>query len=123
MTFKIKSEQEICNTFHVTPEQIDKATRLIDCATGKIYYQVDSQSEPGKAYEVRYNQQYHRMTCTCKAGEAGLGCWHRRAALAAIYEHRQAENLQARLEAHDPEALEALREVERKDNEGFRFLA
>lgn len=122
MTFILKSEEEICATFHVTPEQIDRVMRLIDMATGKIYHQVESQSEPGITYEVRYNSQCKRLTCTCKAGQAGYGCWHRRASLAAMFESRQAENLQARLEAGDPEAMNALRALEEEENKGFQLM-
>lgn len=110
MTLIVKTEQEICEIYHVTPEQIDKASRIIDMSTGKVFYQVKSQSDPTQEpYEVRYNAQYKRLTCTCLAGQSGFGCWHRRAALAAMYEYRQQENIQARIEAGDGEAREAAR--------------
>lgn len=121
MAFVVKTEKEICAIYHVTPEQLDKASRVIDMATGKIFYQVESQSEPGKIYEVRYNSEYKRLSCTCKAGQEGFGCWHRRASLAAAYEYRQEENIQARVEAGDKEAAEAAR-LARMANEYEKML-
>lgn len=101
MAFNLKTLEEIAEHFHVTQEQIDKATRVLDCRSGKIFYQVESQSEAGKFYVVKYNSEYKRLTCTCLAGQSGFGCWHRRAALANMYEYRQQENLQARREAEE----------------------
>jgi hypothetical protein len=120
MTFNLKTEAEICEHFHVTPEQLDKATRVLDCHTGKVFYQVQSQSEPGKVYEVQYNAEYKRLTCTCLAGEAGFGCWHRRAALAAMYEYRQQENLQARREAEEDAQRRAQAAVDQRMEELYR---
>lgn len=102
----VKTEMEICAIYHVTPEQIDKCTRLVDGQTGQVFYQVKSQSDPdAEPYTVRYNAQYKKLTCTCKAGQDGFGCWHRRASLAHGYEYRQQENLQARIEAGDRAAI------------------
>lgn len=135
MTFNLKTEAEICEHFHVTAEQMDKAIRVLDGHTGKVFYQVASQSEADKLYEVKYNAEFKRLTCTCLAGEAGFGCWHRRAALAAMYEYRQQENLQARREAEEAAQRNAQAvidakmqawEKQRKEaapQEGFHFLA
>ncbi len=64
----------------VTQAQRDRCTRLIDETTGKIYYRVQSESDPEKTYEVRTMQKYDRwhITCTCPAGEAGFRCKHTR---------------------------------------------
>lgn len=140
MALIIYTEKEIATRFNVTQEQIDRASRVIDCQTGKVFYQVSSQTTDGKVYEVRYNSRYKRLTCNCPAGQAGVPCWHKRATSAAAFEYRQAENIQARKEAEEAanhkayqEAaraktaaqfakLEAQREAARKV-EGFSFLA
>lgn len=122
MTFSVQTELQIIKRFCVTFEQFDKCTRIVDGATGKVFYQVESQSEPGRLYEVRYNEQFKKLTCTCAAGLAGFGCWHRRAALACAYEYRMLENAQARVEAGDVETLTQMKRFEH-DNRFDRWYA
>lgn len=96
----ILTSSEICEKFNVTETQIDKASRVLDLQSGKVFYQVESQTTDDiPPYEVRYNSEFKRLTCNCKAGQAGVPCWHKRAACAAAFEYRQQENLQARKEA------------------------
>ncbi len=99
--------------YNITIEQLDRATKIIDCNTNTVYYQVDSQTNPGTAYNVRFNCQFGCLTCTCPAGQQGIPCWHKRAALAAneldkerVRRERQAE--QAAVEATKEYQLEQL---------------
>ncbi len=99
--------------YNITIEQLDRATKIIDCNTNTVYYQVDSQTNPGTAYNVRFNRQFGCLTCTCPAGQQGIPCWHKRAALAAneldkerVRHERQAE--QATIEATKEYQLEQL---------------
>jgi len=149
----ILSETEICQRFNVTPEQLAKADRVIDLKTGKVFYQVSSQTDLTKEpYEVRYNSLFKRLTCTCPAGNppinertgeplyAPRNCWHKRAASAAAFEYRQQENIQARKEAEeaarkaeeesqarayasDKEWQKAEREAEARERRNRRYLA
>lgn len=101
----ILSEEEICHKFSVTPEQIDKASRVLDCRSGAVYYQVQSQSDPdADPYEVRYNAEFRRLTCTCKAGQHGIPCWHKRAAMAAAREYLQEQRIANAKEQAEQEA-------------------
>lgn len=107
---KIETEMNIAERFHVTVEQMDKATRLVD-GDDKTFYQVESQSERGRLYEVRYHADRRLLSCTCKAGQEGYGCWHRRAALAVDYQERQYRNAQALASAGDEQAKKRLEMV------------
>jgi hypothetical protein len=108
---QVFTANQIASRFTVTEAQMDKATRIVEGATGHVFYQVKSQSVEGQIYEVRFNRQFRRLTCTCKAGQEGFGCWHKRAAMASAAEYKQEENLQARQEAEQASfaALEAQR--------------
>ena len=110
-TARIDTEAEIAKRYYVTVEQMDKVTSLIDLPTGKTWYQVESQTTPGDSYEVRYDTEHKRLTCTCKAGKGGFGCWHRRAALATGYEDRQQRNIKARMSAGDVSVVDEIRGV------------
>ncbi len=113
---------EIAARFHVTEAQIDKASRVLDCQSGKVFYQVESQTVAGQVYEVRYNEQYKRLTCSCKAGQVGIPCWHKRAAMAAAFEYRQQENVQARKEAEEARLAE-YRKLEKARDEARDLVA
>lgn len=103
------TEQEICEKYHITLAQLERATRILNAMTGEIWYQVESQTTLDTVYEVHFNADYRCFTCTCPAGNPPLinghlayaprPCWHKRAAAACAYEHRQAENLAYRKEA------------------------
>jgi SWIM zinc finger len=84
----------------VTPEQIDACTRLYDMTRGgEVFYQVQSESDPDKVYEVRFNRHYRRLACTCPAGQEGFYCKHRRWVGEAEKEYRQLKAAAARIEA------------------------
>lgn len=112
--------------YNITIEQLDRATKIIDCNTSTVYYQVDSQTNPGTAYNVRFNRQFGCLTCTCPAGQQGIPCWHKRAALAAneldkerVRRERQAEQaaVEATKEFQIENALQELAEIFRKLDE------
>lgn len=99
--------------YNITIEQLDRATKIIDVNTNTVYYQVDSQTNPGTSYNVRFNRQFGCLTCNCPAGQKGIPCWHKRAALAAneldkerVRRERQAE--QAVVEATEEYQIEQL---------------
>lgn len=94
----ILTQAQIAERYNVTQAQIDRAERLIDMKTGEIFYQVSSQTTD-ETYELRYNKEFHRLSCQCKAAQNGIPCWHKRAATAAQHEHRQAEYIALSKEA------------------------
>src|SRR5256885_883943 len=78
----------LCSKYRISQEQFSKATYVVE--NGKTgYYVVESQTTDAE-YHVRYNAEYNVLSCTCKAGEHGVPCWHKRAAL-ANQEHYKAE--------------------------------
>jgi hypothetical protein len=96
----------ICSKYNITPEQFDKATKVI--ANGrKAFYIVESLSTPGQEYRVEWNDEHQALQCkphnglACKASVNGLQCWHKRAAL-AVEEHEQAK-MRARRQAEQVE--------------------
>src|SRR5947207_16019088 len=99
MTQVLITVAAICSKHRISQEQFDKATYCI--TNGQGYYVVESQSEAGKEYHVKYNHQFGKLTCTCKAGQNGVPCWHERAAL-ANQEHYKAEQ-QARRQREQAE--------------------
>jgi len=123
----------VTTQYNVTLEQIDKATRIIDMKTNTVFYQVESQTDPTQdPYRVEWNERFHKLTCSCAAGQQGIPCWHIRAALAAetlnkaeIRRQRQAE--QAVIEATKAYRLEqGLHQIEqamRELDEIFADLA
>ena len=78
--------------YNITPEQFDKATYCE--SNGKGFYIVESQSEAGKEFHVKYNV----LSCTCKAGKNGVPCWHKRAALVAEEHYKVQVRCQERLD-------------------------
>src|SRR5690348_11424942 len=101
MTQVLTTIAAICSKHHITPEQFDKATY---CATnGQGFYIVESASEP-KEYHVKYNAQYKALSCTCKAGEQGVPCWHKRAALANQEHYKATEQARRQQEQAEIEA-------------------
>ena len=108
----ILTEAEICTRFNVTTELLDKASRVLDCVSGKVFYQVKSQTTDD-IYEVRWNSEFKRLTCNCKAGMVGIPCWHKRAAMAASRLDLQAERIaNAREQAEQERELAAKREAQ-----------
>jgi molecular chaperone GrpE (heat shock protein) len=61
---------------------------------GQHFYIVESQTEAGKESRVEYNRQYKALSCTCKAGENGVPCWHKRAAMAAEEHYKATQRVQ-----------------------------
>ena len=116
----------VTTQYNITLEQIDKATRIIDLKTNTVFYQVESQTEACQVYSVRYNKDFGCLTCTCKAGQQGIPCWHKRAALAAeqiykaeIRREREAERkaIESSEEFQIERALHELDEIFREINE------
>lgn len=95
----------------ITQEQIDRCDRIIDSATNTVFYQVRSESDDTKVYQVRYNATYKRLTCTCKAGESGYFCKHRRWALAAEDEYKTLLAAERQAEARIAEASKTVEET------------
>src|SRR6266568_1309988 len=81
----------------VTDSQLDAATRYIECKTNTVFYLVQSASSPDVQYQVRWNRQYSRFACQCKASHNGMNCWHVRSAVANEVLYR--ENVRAEAEA------------------------
>ncbi len=115
ITFKNDlTESEICAKYSITTAQLDKATKILDCRTGEVFYQVQSQTTDA-VYELRYVTAHRCITCTCPAGNPPLTddgdyayatrpCWHKRAAAACAFVHRQEENIAYRKEAAEAAA-------------------
>ena len=95
----------ICSKYRISQEQFDKATYCI--TNGQGYYVVESQSEAGKEYQVRYNRQYNALSCTCKAGEHGTPCWHKRAALANQEHYKATQAARRQSEQAEVESTQA----------------
>jgi hypothetical protein len=97
----------ICAKYNIAPEQFDKAMRIIDCNRNKVFYQVESQSDPTiEPYHVEWNDQFHCFSCNCKAGQEGIPCWHKRAALAAEEHYKQQVRRERQVEQAAVEATE-----------------
>ncbi len=65
-------------TATVTAEQLDRCTRILDLNRKEAFYMVESESDPTVEYKVsaqRHGTRYY-VTCTCKAGQAGISCKH-----------------------------------------------
>ncbi len=104
-------------TNHISAELIAKAFRMEDPQTGETYYNVDSRSEYGVSYIVRYDRGHRVLTCTCPAGNppvdahgfptyAPRHCWHLDAALAHSKQYKAEQAHIARYE--HIEKLEAM---------------
>ncbi len=82
------TETTIYTRYHVTFEQVNACHRIGSTTTRAAYYQVESSKNDGTEYTVEYNRIVKALTCTCKAGQNGIGCWHKRASLAHAEEYR-----------------------------------
>jgi hypothetical protein len=121
----------IAAQYGVTQEQIDRTDRVIDYHLHKVFYLVESESEPGTYYRVEWNEQFGCLQCrphhgrSCPASQQGIPCWHKRAALAAekLYKaERQRERQREQAEVDEIVAEADRREQERKDAEYNRYL-
>lgn len=68
----------------VTSAQLAACTRLVDEHTCETFYRVHS-AHMDKEYEVRFvpdDEGCGHFTCTCRAGQHDVACWHIRAAKA-----------------------------------------
>ena len=83
------NNQDILKKHNVSDEQVSAAHRIVNLNNGRVFYQVESASEPGTEYTVYYDQVLKHLVCDCKAGQNGTPCWHRRAALAHSDEVRR----------------------------------
>jgi hypothetical protein len=111
------TEQEILEVLQVTPEQLDRCTRLIDLNVTPpvVFYRCQSESSDD-VYEVRHAKR--GFSCTCKSGQIAFSnvynkfrvCKHCRWSLAyeRIYQAEKQERKAA------DEAAERLAEVEKQ---------
>ncbi len=79
--------------YKVTDSQLDAATRFVNCTTREVLYVVQSATSADVQYQVRWNRQYRRFACQCKASHNGMNCWHVRSAVASEVLYR--ENVRA----------------------------
>lgn len=75
---------------NVTPEQIDRCSRIIDLSTNKPFYLVLSETDNLTEYKVEYHTHPTKhFSCTCRAGQNGFAncrqgyCKHIKWAMAA----------------------------------------
>src|SRR5690242_5804959 len=87
--------KSINEQYRVTDEQLDAATRFVNCATNEVLYIVKSATDPDKEYKVTWNRHFSRFACECKASQNGFCCWHVRSALANEMLYRQAKRDEA----------------------------
>lgn len=104
--------QAIATRYNVTEDQMDLCNRIIDGATGKPFYQVESQTTADVIYTVRYNVQFHKLSCNCKAGAEGLNCWHKRAAMACETEYKLLKQAEHQAEVRQAASQMTLQEVQ-----------
>lgn len=78
------TEAEILAYFNVSNAQVCKAHRIVNMNVlpYRPYYLVESSQDDGTEYTVVFNRSVKHLTCTCKAGQNGIPCWHKRAAQA-----------------------------------------
>ncbi|MFL5591043.1 MAG: hypothetical protein ACJ8DI_25795 [Ktedonobacteraceae bacterium] len=87
---------------NVTQEQIDRCHRILHENTGETFYQVESESDPTKEYEVHFIKG-RGFTCTCPAGASGFHhcskgtCKHCRWAVAHAVQFRQEQAKQSEI--------------------------
>ena len=112
----INTRADALSAYHVTAEQLSKVQAVQDGATGQWFYLAESSSKPGVEYKVVYNAEVKALQClpfndgpVCEASAAGIGCWHKRASLAAhaIYRLEQRQ-----MRAQETQEVEAVRPVE-----------
>src|SRR6266571_9170188 len=109
MTLIIATIASICSKYNITPEQFDRATKVI--ANGrKAFYIVESLSTPGQEYKVEWNDEYKCLQCkphngeACPASANGLQCWHKRSALANQEHYKATEQARRQQEQATVEA-------------------
>jgi hypothetical protein len=83
---KINTTADALDSYKVTSEQIAKVTLEGKGASVKSAHT-----------DEEYRVEYKVLTCTCRAGQEGKGCWHRRACLAklAILRVQKRESVEA----------------------------
>jgi hypothetical protein len=77
-------------TYGVTDEQLDMVTRVKNENTGETFYLAQSATDITVTYQIRYNKNYNRLSCTCKGNQNGHTCWHIRA---VVVHNRQYHDL------------------------------
>lgn len=87
--------QRIIDRYHVTSQQLDAVAYFVDQSTGQPLFKVQSANNPDVTYTVKWNTQYNRPQCECKAACDGRLCWHCRACVAVLSIHAQARRDQA----------------------------
>ena len=99
------------NHYQVTENQLDACSRIVDLNQQQVFYLVQSATTPGVEYKVIFDRKHRVITCDCKAGQEGSGCWHKRAALKA------AENFKTDVQARIAQQEHILREIESDERE------
>ena len=77
------------NRNQVTEAQLSACHRIEDLNKHQVFYQVESASEAGVEYVVYFDKVLKHLVCNCKAGQQGIPCWHKRAAVAHAEEIRR----------------------------------
>ncbi len=98
------------NNNQVTFQQLNKCHRIIDDATGKAFYLVESEHDNLVEYKVTYSN--HKFSCTCPCGQQGFAsvrnasgyCKHVRWAVAAAAEDKKEVLARRIAEANDVES-------------------
>jgi hypothetical protein len=110
---RINSVDDALEAYHLTAEQLAAVSSAHDESGARVGYLVASASHPGVHYQVIYNADMKALQCiaydgpVCKASEAGINCWHKRAV--------KATHILARLEARKAEADRPFEEVEEQE--------
>ncbi len=113
ITIIVATIASICAKYHITEEQFSKATYCT--SNGKGFYLVESASTPGQEYRIEWNDEYQCLQCkphngeACKASVNGLGCWHKRAALANQEHYKATETARRQREQVEVERSQAYR--------------
>lgn len=119
---------QIHNTLHVTDEQLQKVTRCQDPVTGAVFYEVESQSEPGVKYLVRWDHHFNIWRCCplnshpCGASMQGIVCWHLRAAAATEAIEQDAVESEAKAAATREARAVGRYGLKAYESEGFSLL-
>ncbi len=94
-------QEELLRKHRITAEQLQAVIPVENA--GERYFEVQSASEAGAYYTLRYHRVYrHLLTCNCRASVEGLStCWHRR----AVEAYQEIERLEASPQAREAQAV------------------
>ncbi len=87
-------------TTRVDEGELARCHRIIHENTNEVFYLVENERDPLIEYTVRALEKggKYYLTCTCPDGEAGLSCWHKRAAFAHAQEFKAAHRVASDLD-------------------------